>query len=216
MSWSDLKTYLEHPEEENIAPSWTWARHPRGLNWVRVVPFGLYEFSPEFELRGANIVTEAMNPYGRVLSGTLELDAKIFQLLLSRGEGRVINTPASERRWLGVLFYYTSLSAKDEYIASFHLDWITLGEKKLPEDALDLDQLCTVLISRSSLHNIFNHWNPSEDGHVTNPEIMLGLLLQSTGKENEFVKVGLWYSETRGLGGSKFWDNIQRQSVKLV
>ncbi|KAI4860851.1 HET-domain-containing protein [Hypoxylon rubiginosum] len=215
-AWTDLKTYLEYPEEGYIAPSWSWACHPGGLTWVRGNALGLYIFSPEFELRGANIVSEAMNPYGRVLSGTLELDAKTFQLPLCRGEGRVIETPDSERRWLGVTFHYTLLSAKDEYIASLHLDWITLGGKNHPEDPLNLDQLCMVLISRSSLDNIYHHWKPSDDKHVTDPEIMLGLLLQPTGEKDEFVKVGLWYSETRGLGGNKFWDNIRRRSVRLV
>ncbi|KAI1376827.1 HET-domain-containing protein [Hypoxylon crocopeplum] len=215
-AWTDLKTYLEHPKEGYIAPSWSWARHPYGLVWVRGSVLGLYVFSPEFELRRADIVTEPMNPYGRVLSGTLELDAKIFQLPLSRGGGKVIEIPYPERRWLNVIFHYALLSAKDEYIASFHLDWITLGEKKRPEDSMDLEQLWMVLISRSSLNNIHNHWKPSEDRHVTNPEIMLGLLLQPTEKENEFVKVGLWYSETRELGGSKFWDDIPRRPVKLV
>ncbi|KAI1121603.1 HET-domain-containing protein [Nemania abortiva] len=214
-SWSDLPTYREHPEGY-IAPSWSWASHPYGLDWVNGVNTGHYVISPEFELRDANIVTEALNPYARVSSGTLELDAKLFQLPLYKGEGSVIEKPDSERRWLGVIFHYTLLSKEGEYVASLHLDWITLGQKKHPDDSLHFDQLWMVLTSRSSLNNIFNHFNPREDKNVTDPEIMLGLLLLPTGNKDEFAKVGLWYSETRGLGGSKFWDGIKRQSVKLV
>lgn len=215
-SWSDLPTYLRQPEEAYISPSWSWAHCPRGLNWLRGVTTGHYAFSPEFELREADIVTEPLNPYGRVLSATLHLDAKTFQLPFHSGQAKVIETPGSERRWLGITFHYTLRSERDEYIASLHLDWITLGEKKHPEDPLEVERLWMVLISRSSIDNIFNHWSPSEDKHVTNPEIMVGLLLLPTGRENEFVKVGLWYSETRGLGGSKFWDDIQKQPIKLV
>ncbi|RWA10239.1 hypothetical protein EKO27_g4884 [Xylaria grammica] len=140
-SWTDLATYLKSPEGY-IAPTWSWAHRPNHISWFQGVTLDHWVLSPEFELKGLSIVTNPLNPYGRVSSGALVLDAKLFQLPLYRGEGR--------------------------------------------------------------------------DKLVTNPEIMIGLILLPTINEGEYVKVGLWYSETRGLGGSKFWDNIQRQRVKLV
>ncbi|KAI0383641.1 HET-domain-containing protein [Hypomontagnella monticulosa] len=214
-SWSDLQTYLERPKEF-VPPTWSWAHRPNGLAWVRHGSGDLYPISPEFELSNYYIDTEPRNPYGRVLGGVLELDAKTYQFPLCRGGGSVVETPSDERRWLNVIFHYTLLSEEGEYIASLHLDWLTLGAKKNPDDLKELDQLWMVLISRSSLNNIYGHFYQSKDKYVTDPEIMLGLLLLPAGKEDEFFKVGLWYSETRGLGGSKFWDDIPRRPVKLV
>lgn len=216
-AWTDLKSYLERPaDHEYVAPSWSWADRPRGIIWFHGVGSSIWPHSPEFELKNANIVTEALNPFGRVLSGSLELDAKLFQFPLSRGQGKVIKTPDNEGRWLQINFHYTLLSENDEYIASLHLDWLTYGKEEFPDDPLD--QLWMILISRSTLDPLRNQWNPFKDKLVTDPEIMVGLLLLPTtsGKENEFIKVGVWYSDTRGLGGSKFWDDIPRQSVTLV
>ena len=214
-AWTDLKSYLERPPGY-VAPSWSWADRPNGLVWFQGVGTGLFLHSPEFELKEARIQTQALNPFGCIESGALELDAKIFQFPLSRGQGKVIKTPDRERRWLQINFHYTLLSEKDEYIASLHLDWLSYGKEEFPDDPLD--QLWMILISRSSLNNIYGHWYPvkDENKHVEDPEIMVGLLLLPTTNENEFIKVGLWYSETRGLGGSKFWDDIPRQSVRLV
>ncbi|KAI0122304.1 HET-domain-containing protein [Daldinia grandis] len=212
-AWTDLKTYLERLEGGYTAPTWSWASRPNGLVWV-----GGFKpdnpFSPEFELGDTIVVAENLNPYGRVSSATLELYTKAFQFPLSKGEGKIVKAPDSEWRWLQMNFHYTLVSEKDEYIASLHLDWLSYGTEGFPEDPMD--QLWMVLISSSSIDKLFYHWSAAEDKYVTDPEMMIGLLVQPNRKEGEFIKVGLWYSETRGLGGRKFWDDIPKRSIKLV
>ncbi|KAI0895550.1 HET-domain-containing protein [Annulohypoxylon nitens] len=214
-SWTDIQGYLKPLEDVYVAPSWSWAHRPRSLAWFQGVDSNLFAHSPEFELKDVNVVAEDLNPFGRVSSGSLDLLAKVFPFSLSEGKIHMVETPWPERRYLGLIFHYTLLSEKDEYIASLHLDWITLGEKKDPEDSLG-DRFWMILISRSSLDNIYGHWYPSTDKYVTDPEIVCGLLVVQNQEKEEYLKVGLWYSETRGLGGRKFWDNIPKRLIRLV
>ncbi|KAI1444028.1 HET-domain-containing protein [Annulohypoxylon stygium] len=214
-SWTNIQDYLKPPGGVYVAPSWSWAHCPCSLVWFQGVNTNLFPHSPEFELKDVNIVVEDLNPYGRVSSGTLDLLAKVFPFSLSEGRIHMIETPRSERRFLGVVFHNTLLSEKNEYIASLHLDWITLGQKQHPEDSLG-DRFWMILISRSSLNNIYNHWYPSKDKRISDPEIVCGLLLVQNNEKEEYQKVGLWYSETRGLGGRKFWDNIPKRLIRLV
>ncbi|KAI1384254.1 HET-domain-containing protein [Hypoxylon trugodes] len=215
--WDDLASYLKRSEGKYVSPSWSWAYSPGWLSWMMPVGTDLYPTSPEFDLKSHNIAVEEFNSFGRVSSATLELYAKTFQFPLSKGEGKVIKVPDDERRWVGMNFHFQLLSDKDEYIASLRFDWQTLGKDTYLEDPID--KLWMVLISRSTLKCAPLSWRPEdrENKYLTSPEIMIGLLLFPTEREDEFVKVGLWFSETRGeQGGSKFWDDIPKRLVKLV
>ncbi|KAI2775240.1 hypothetical protein F4815DRAFT_487455 [Daldinia loculata] len=192
-AWTDFKTYLKRLEGGYIAPTWSWAHRPNSLVWASgFKPDN--PFSPEFELGDAIVVTENLNPYGRVSRVTLKLYTKAFQFPLGKGEGKIIKAPNSELRWLQMNFQYSM--------------------EGVPEDPMD--QLWMVFTSSSSIDKLFYHWSPAEDKYVTDPEMMIGLLVLPNGREGEFIKVGLWYSETRGLGGGKFWNDIRKRLIKLA
>lgn len=150
-------------------------------------------FSPEFELEDTNIVTDDLNPYGRLSSGNLILHAKVFELPLREGKGGAISTNDEDNLFIGVTFHYRLLSERNEHLAALHLDWCMFG-KELPEED-EIDQLCMILTSRGKPEVNLCHLDPVE--------LMLGVLVLPTENEGEFVKVGLWYSEALGPGGRK-------------
>ncbi|KAI1377914.1 HET-domain-containing protein [Hypoxylon crocopeplum] len=213
-AWMDPQTYLSKLQEEYIAPSWTWACNQHMISWVWGVNDRDHKFTAEFELRKAEVTTHEENPYGRVYSGHLLLHAKMFQLpCQDDGRPHVTKAQSPEYIWLGIIFHYTLRSNENEYIAHFHLDWDFCGALN-SEDYPDgpVDRLWMVLISSSNL----NGSNMSSRPYLTDPEIMLGLLVLKADNEDGFRKVGLFYSENRHLGGRKFWDSIEPCEVKLV
>lgn len=46
--------------------------------------------------------------------------------------------------------------------------------------------------------------------------VMFGLLVMPTRNAGEFVRVGLWYSVAKGLGGRRLWEDVQPQIIRLV
>lgn len=73
---------LKHASQEYIAPSWSWARYPDPVRWIADITstrFGDKVFFPEYTLLNAEVVAaDKSNPYGRVSSACLELDAKKY------------------------------------------------------------------------------------------------------------------------------------------
>ncbi|KAL7787866.1 HET domain-containing protein [Trichoderma ceciliae] len=210
-AWRDFEDFVKPHDQGYIAPSWSWACRPYMITWLFGVGLDGHSFTSEFELRDTNVVTEKFNPYGRVFSGYLDLHAKLFKLPLG-SDGRALVKQGS-MDWLGIIFHYLLQSDDGEYIAHLHLDWDncgvlhTYGYPKGP-----IHEFWMTLISSTNL----NSASMSSRPFLTDSEIVVGLLLLPTENEHEFTKLGVWYSENRGRGGRKFWENIQPQSVRLV
>lgn len=196
-----LLNHMRSHEDGYIAPTWSWARHPFDLKWLKGT------FSSEFEVRDTNIVTDDLNPYGRLLSGHLTLHAEVCELPLREEKGKVIAKSNGDVNWFRADFQYRLLSERNERIAALHIDWRTFRAEVHEEDPID--QLWMILTSSGK---------PPEDDlrHRDPVELMLGVLVLPTENEDEFVKVGLWYSEALGPGGGKLWDDIPRWSVTLA
>ncbi|KAI1458601.1 HET-domain-containing protein [Annulohypoxylon moriforme] len=211
------RSYLKN-KDEYIAPSWSWACRPYSVRWVEgaMLPWDI--FTKEYELLKSEIVTQEMNLFGRVYSGYLLLDAKQFRLPLnSDGRPNFSRVPKTEFMWLGVDFYCSLRSEDDEYIAYLHFDWDINGFKysdRYPDRYPDapMDRLSMVLLLSCRLHWKSMEWRP----YLKDPEIMVGLLVMKTEGGDGFEKVGLFYSENKGLGGRKFWNDIKRREIKLI
>ncbi|PWY73546.1 HET-domain-containing protein [Aspergillus eucalypticola CBS 122712] len=180
------------------APSWSWACRPVVLDWVKGPTNPTVSISSEVTLQKADVKSEKFNPYGRVSQN---------------GNPRVQNN--GPRKFLGITFSYTLWSETDEYIANLHLDWdYNSGGADADGNAQGpLAEMAMLLIASTSLdqHSIF----PSYD--ITSQEVMLGILVRPVaGTEGDYERLGLWYTEDRGLGGTKFWKNIAVQDIALV
>lgn len=198
--------HLEPRSITYVAPSWSWACHPNNIEWLGGSANSSYTFSPRFVLQNVDISTNELNPYGLVYSGYIQIHCKIFQVPLeAQDEPGMRIADGSEQR-LGTDFEIL-LSEDTEYISHIRLDWMT-HERQYKQT----QPLYMALIASISL----NEGNMRYFKHVTDPEVMMGLLLQSAGTVNEFMRAGVWYSEHTGLGGKKFWDNIQSESIKLI
>ncbi|KAI0880893.1 HET-domain-containing protein [Annulohypoxylon maeteangense] len=213
----DAHIYLQKRKDEYIAPTWSWASNPKMTRWVWGVGQSDHFFIKEFELRESEIITQEMNPYGRVYGGHLLLHAKTSRVPLGDDDKpnvlRVERGDSSEYTWLGIIFPYGLRSKDGEYIAYLQFDWDMNGYKntdRYPDGPID--RLSMVLLSSCGLNRV----NMNSRKYLKDPEIMLGLLVMEADDGGGFEKVGLFYSENKGLGGRKFWEDIERQEIKLV
>ncbi|VUC30106.1 unnamed protein product [Clonostachys rosea] len=217
--WSPLHcwtTYAEHfklPSHGYVAPSWSWAHRSRPVDWVRGVNHECL-FGRECEWKDIQIDLDSANPFGSVKSGHILMSAKLLQLLPPGSGRKLTQTENEETLYLGFAFHFNVKSNEEEYITHLRLDWLGYGCEGYPEGPLD--EIWMVLLSSSTFQLEYNSWKPTENREVEHPECMLGLLVLPTKNDNEFTKVGLWCSESRGLGGRKLWDQVQPQSVRLV
>ncbi|KAL6900446.1 HET domain-containing protein [Trichoderma evansii] len=212
--------YIKPREYGYVAPSWSWARRPDPVNWF----FVDVEHTPEFELRAANVVTDKLNPYGRVFSAYLELNAKMYKMVPLGEEGEDSSSSSSSRPcinkvsedeklyWHIYPFHYVLYSKCGNYVATLNLDWDEQGFLHDGYGYLDapMDEMRMLLISSSDLSD-----RVMRQEYYDN-RMMAGLLVMPTQNADEFVRVGLWYSLAKGLGGRKFWEDVQPQIIRLV
>jgi hypothetical protein len=211
--------YIKPRSYGYVAPSWSWAHCPGTIHWLPSIGYddGI-SYTPEFELRNANVVTDRLNPYGRVFSAYLELNAKIYELPLGNdNRAYVTKAPDEEKYYLHpVPFQYLLRSDNGEYVAHVHFDWDFWGrlhdDSEYPE--APIDEMRMLLISSCKLND--RVVRPPMNTLLVDPEMMTGLLVMPTGNLQEFIRVGLWYSVTKGLGGRKLWEDIQPRVIKLV
>ncbi|KAH6605531.1 heterokaryon incompatibility het [Trichoderma cornu-damae] len=198
-----------HPEPSSstyTAPSWSWACHPNNIEWLGGNANSTYKFSPDFVLQNVNISTNKFNPYGPVYSGYIQIHCKMFRVPLEGKDEPTMRTANRSEQRLGTDFEILQ-SGNNEYISHIHLDWMTRKRQYR-----HTKQLYMALIARIKL----TEGNMRYFKHVTDSNVMMGLLLLPTSNVNEFMRAGVWYSESAGLGGKKLWDNIQQESIKLV
>ncbi|RGP64483.1 heterokaryon incompatibility [Fusarium longipes] len=192
--YENFEKYQDSHHNPYIAPSWSWASR---LSEV------IYMWVDRAE----------SNIYGRVSAGYLLLDARFQNLAAIDSIGYELRSGSeAERIWLGVVFHYILQSQDGKYIAHVHLDWAFHG----PDDVKGkpngpVRDLCIMLTSSTkSDQRLWPGPRSKED-----PEAMLGIVLLSTNDSGEFEKVGLWFSESRELGGRKFWDKIEKSLIKI-
>ena len=201
-------TFLDSAAEYT-APSWSWACQPNLVGWVWEINV---TSKPEFQLQAADMAV-GLNPFGHVKTDQLLLQAKVCKL-----------PPSVQLRrtsvYMGLFFPYEMhvLDSEGGYIAHLLFDWRhpsvqapidpETGEEK--EDG-PVDQLSMMLVSSRP-------YNDAEmmGREVDDPEIILGLLVLPTGNSDEYKRGGLFLSESRDLGGRRFWDQIQAHQIRLV
>ncbi|KAM0517684.1 hypothetical protein ACHAPE_004657 [Trichoderma viride] len=217
----DYEDYIRHRQHEYIAPSWSWAGRPSPIIWC------LGGQHPEFELRVANVVTDKLNRYGRVFSACLELDAKMCILVppeeeredssIHKKRCRVKQASGEEKLYPGFSYFpYALRSEHDDYVASLHFDWDREG---LLHDGYGcpcapVDEMRMLLISHFNLTDGYLRRVGIE--LLADQRVMAGLLVAPTRNAEEFVRVGMWCSLAKRLGGRRFWEHVQPQVVRLV
>lgn len=217
----NYEDYTTQRQSEYFAPSWSWASRPGPICWFLGVQY------PEFELLAANAVTDKLNRYGRVFSAYLELSAKMHILVPLGEEGdnssihkkrrHVKHASEKEKAHLGFsYFHYVLRSGNDDYVANLNFDWDWQG---LLHDGYGCpyaptDEIRMLLISGFDLSD----GQLSRDGNklLTDRRVMAGLLVMPAQKAGEFVRVGVWYSVAEGLGGMRFWEDVEPQLIRLV
>ncbi|KAM0456562.1 hypothetical protein ACHAO4_003591 [Trichoderma viride] len=217
----NYEDYTTQRQSEYFAPSWSWASRPGPIYWFLGVQY------PEFELLAANAVTDKLNRYGRVFSAYLELSAKMHILVPLGEEGdnssihkkrrHVKHASEKEKAHLGFsYFHYVLRSGNDDYVANLNFDWDWQG---LLHDGYGCpyaptDEIRMLLISGFDLSD----GQLSRDGNklLTDRRVMAGLLVMPAQKAGEFVRVGVWYSVAEGLGGRRFWEDVEPQLIRLV
>ncbi|PTB35683.1 hypothetical protein M441DRAFT_152805 [Trichoderma asperellum CBS 433.97] len=221
------REYVKPLKYGYVAPSWSWARRPGPIYWFLGVQFSVgVKYTPEFELRAANVVTDKLNPYGRVFSACLEMSAKIYRMVPLGVDGEdssnrrrpcAKEAPEDERLHLHTYpFHYVLRSKQGDYVANLNFDWDVKGFRHDGYGYPDapLDEMRMLLISSSDLSDGDVHRDL--DKALSDQRMMVGLLVMPTRNVDEFVRVGLWYSVAKGLGGSKLWEDIQPQVIRLV
>ena len=212
-------TFEEHfrlPDHGYVAPSWSWAHRRHSVAWVQGNDDDKSVFIPECEWQDISIVHSSLNPFGSIASAHIRMSARAMQLFPPVAGRKLSRAPDEEVVYLGFGFYFTIKSGTGEYMADLHLDWLLLGCDRGKHPDGPIDELWMVLVASSTLEVRDSGWAPRGGRQVTEPERMLGLLVLPTGNADEFIKVGLWYSEGRELGGRKLWDGVQERSIKLV
>ncbi|APA08190.1 hypothetical protein SS1G_00112 [Sclerotinia sclerotiorum 1980 UF-70] len=215
-SWMEFEDYYKPQPHGYVAPSWSWARRPTPFIWICGVNQHKAHFRLEFTLHGADISHDPLNPYGQVSEGRIFVSAKVFKLPVDKtGKARV--NKAGEARVLAfiLVFNYNLWSENGEYIAHLFLDWDSYSALHDDSDYPrgPIDQLSMVLITSTSPNN------PTmfRGRDTTDPKIVLGILVRPVaGTEGDYERLGLWYSENKGLGGKKFWQDIPLQDLTLV
>lgn len=215
-TWLEFENYYKPPGAMYIAPSWSWACRPCNITWISGIGRGEeVKYSPEFTLNHAEILVPKENPYGRVSMGRLSIRGKVFKPpLCEHGRVRIKNN-GDYGKYLTIVFNYVLRSEDNKYIAHMILDWdyhsVSHDDDGYPRGPVD--QLSLLLVSRTTLDQQFMF--PTYD--LTDQEVMLGILVRPVpGMNNEYEKLGIWYSENRDLGGVKFWEEIPLQELILV
>lgn len=214
-SWMPFEQYYQPPDAPYVAPSWSWACRPLSiLNFVCGVTSGA-KFCSEIALVRDDIVTEKENPFGLVTSARLIVRGKVFKPPLG-ANGRIRVDHGKRSKYLGssIVMNYVLWSENDEYIAHLTLDWDynsaqhdDCGYPRGP-----IDELSLLLVSSTTMDQFFMF----QSYDLTNQEVVIGVLIRTKpGMDNEYEKLGLWFSETKDLGGKKFWENIPVQELTL-
>lgn len=223
----NYQDYIKPRHYGYVAPSWSWACRPGPIYWFLGVQFSVgVMYTPEFQLRAANVVTDKLNPYGRVFSAYLELSAKIYKIMPLENKGADISSrrnlcvkeaPEDEKLHLHTYpFHYVLRSQSGDYMANLNFDWDIKGFRHDGYGYPDapLDEMRMLLISSSNLSD--GDVRRDLDRPFADERMMVGLLIMPTHNGGEFERVGLWYSVAKGLGGSKLWEDIQPQIIRLV
>ncbi|KAJ8521881.1 hypothetical protein ONZ45_g1418 [Pleurotus djamor] len=204
--------------EDYVAPSWSWACQPNYVGWTWGID--TLKYMPELEYLGHDVpIASFRNPFGRVkIGGRLQLDAKITKLPSLEFHRDVV--------WLGHIFPHV-LSSGGQYVAHLLFDW-RHSSSVIPENELTgeddvardgpVDQVSMILVASRFMNDGEKHTRKDKlSQDELQQEIMLGLLvLPVDGEAGGYRRVGLFYSEATGLGGRKFWDNVERSRVALL
>ncbi|RFU81664.1 heterokaryon incompatibility het [Trichoderma arundinaceum] len=205
----DPKQTDNHIDSHSIhytAPSWSWACYLNNVEWLGGNANSSYTFSPEFMLQKADIDTNKLNPFGLVYGGYIQIHGKLFQILLEGKDRPGMRIEDKGEQRLGKEFEILQTD-NNEYVSHIHLDWRTRKRQDQYAKGLYMALIASIKLTEGNMR-YFKHVNDSK--------VMMGLLLLPTGNMNEFIRAGVWYSESIGLGGRMFWDDIQPKSFKIV
>lgn len=72
------------------------------------------------------------------------------------------------------------------------------------------------VVTSSVLISTMNFLRRGSGKLFADQRVMFGLLVMPTRNAGEFVRVGLWYSVAKGLGGRRLWEDVQPQIIRLV
>ncbi|KAJ4420320.1 hypothetical protein N0V82_004419 [Gnomoniopsis sp. IMI 355080] len=181
------------PGAQYTAPSWSWASQPDRVSWVC---FMGTVFEPQCQLLENHINPDGLNPYGCVIQGShIILSAQICRMPGA-------TTVHREPDFFGFTFSYALLSANGTRLAHLVFDWRHADvqaplDPKTGEECEDgpVDQLSMVLIS----NKISDAWVKAKaDGEIMFKDLLLGLLVISTGQPGEYSRAGLFLTEADG------------------
>ena len=203
-----------------IAPSWSWASCSGPVQWTYVYPTRIDRrtLAREFILRSADVSYERRSPHGRVLSARLAISGKLFEPSESGGQRFTRSDFPESLVSPGRLL--TLRSEHGERIANLTLDWDSsagIHGDKSEDLGGPLDQLSLLLVSSATCRTHSAATMKLFQPFRADPKVMLGLLVRPIpGTEDEYERLGFWYSWRRGAGGPKLWDKIKKQDIVLV
>ncbi|KAJ5088548.1 hypothetical protein N7456_012164 [Penicillium angulare] len=201
--------YLD-PSREYTAPSWSWASQPDLVKWISDYD---RTAKTEMEVLSWN-TTVGMDPYGRVRDGHIKILAKVCPIPATNIRHEIMS--------LGMTFPFELLSSEGEYLAQIRVDWRNQSDvapvdpvtKEEKEDG-PIERLFMVLIASRPYKE---SEMPSGEGknRLYSDCLVQGLLLLPSENGNEYRRVGLFVSESRDLGGPRFWENIEMKEITLI
>ncbi|KAJ5278845.1 hypothetical protein N7478_004217 [Penicillium angulare] len=159
-------------------------------------------------LQHADIVTDKLNLYGCVSKARLVISAKAFKLPVDETGKARVTTEGLESLGMSKFLVYclqkASTSPTYTWIGTTNLAFMM---------RLDIPEARSVNYRWTTLDQPFM----LRSYNIDDQEVMLGILVRPVmGTEGEYERIGLWYSENKGLGGKKFWDNIAPRNLILV
>ncbi|KAL3601519.1 hypothetical protein FPOAC2_05783 [Fusarium poae] len=213
-AWLEFDEYQKLVSKDYIAPSWSWARRSLPVNWILD-----HNKRPKSELvvRGSEItVTDMNNAFGCIAEGRLLLTARIFKPPTRRnGKIRIKHSYNLWKYMNSPSFNYISWSKSNKYMAKIRFDWDSqscLNDEGYPRGPMN--DICLILTA-----SIF----PGDDvllrSHdlADDQELLLGIVVWPSPKEEgAYERIGVFFTEDRGKGGRKFWQDIPMQDLVLV
>ncbi|KAJ0421268.1 heterokaryon incompatibility protein-domain-containing protein [Aspergillus carlsbadensis] len=186
---AEAPTSSQWSQADYTAPSWSWASCPGSVQFAENIDM-LY---PDFELLSAETTTN-LDPFGRVSGGHISLLTKVCEIPASKLVGTELQTLSGEYL-ADVWFDYNSAPFPTSGQQGSHDGYLKPG----------------ILMARISTAMAPRHMTGGEDGAVVR-----GLLVVATGRDGEYRRIGIFYSEGIDLGGRKFWDCIDPALLRIV
>ncbi|KAL7910809.1 heterokaryon incompatibility domain-containing protein [Trichoderma velutinum] len=210
-TFRQLKGFLKRPPQY-VAPSWSWARIRSDLTMDNSDRMEL-----ECEVLEAETKAHGGDIYGRVSGGHLLLRGKACSIPGGKLKKLPLESPFLHEQceWVAI--------EDEQYVAQCALDWRETNEdgKQLSEASEDYIQKLVMFLvssghtkSASAFSRRPREWEDKEEDPPS--EVMHGLLLYPTRRENEYWRVGLFHSLTDEKGGRQYFANCEEKTVRIV